>query len=103
MVSVLNLNSYIPPNATQNNFSQKKIGVTNSIPEKISPIEAISTQGSLNQYIEIAQENQNNKQSFVKRENLSYSAASALNQYTNNANLERTERTNMMLGLSLYA
>ena len=61
------------------------------------------TTNKLRQYSEIAEESQQKQSYFTPQAKLPYSTLSAINQYTHNANLEHIEKTNELLGLSIYA
>lgn len=111
MISIRNLNSYIPSSSTQNSFPPKKNTPISPEPQQITKNELILTASSLSKYTEIAESNFQNTRSStqsdaitnIRKDSLSFSTLSAISQYTRNANLEQIEKANAMLSVSLYA
>ena len=102
MINIQNLNSYISTNGAIKH-SLKHSSRPQEALEKLHASDEHRRGQSLRQYSEIAEENQQNKPTFSNKDNLSYSTQTAINQYTRNANLDMIEKTNELLGLSVYA
>jgi len=103
MISIGNFNNPVTSSRGLQNLTNKNLRPPEIKPTNLTEDNLDKSKQSLKLYTELSETSHHNQSNNLFRDNLSYSSLTAINQYTKNYNLERTENTNRLIGLSIYA